>query len=101
MAMNWRLFPPVAVREQTRTVNGRTYTGTPGSVVTVPEQDGQVLQANGWTFVAPSGPTSARPVGKTGLYAAHRGAQFFDEALGKLIVFDGQTWRDPLNGNAV
>ncbi|MFH6786312.1 MULTISPECIES: hypothetical protein [Methylobacterium] len=101
MAMNWRLFPPVAVREQTRTANGRSYSGQPGGVVTVPEQDGQVLQANGWTFVAPSGPTSARQAGKTGLYAAHRGATFFDETLGKLIVFDGQAWRDPLNGNAV
>ncbi|MGF3025553.1 hypothetical protein ACQVP2_22345 [Methylobacterium aquaticum] len=95
------MFPPNAVREQTRVVNGRTYSGTPGSVVSVPEQDGQALQANGWTYIAPSGPTSARQTGKTGIYAAHRGAQFFDETLGKMIVFDGQTWRDPSNGNAV
>ncbi len=101
MPMNWRLFPPIAVSDRTRIVNRRTYSGQPGTVVSVPEQDGQMLQANGWTYIAPSGPTSARQAGKTGLYAAHRGAQFFDETLGKLIVFDGQTWRDPLNGNAV
>ncbi|UHC14349.1 hypothetical protein LRS73_17465 [Methylobacterium currus] len=101
MPMNWRLFPPITARDQTRIVNRRTYSGVPGTVVSVPEQDGQMLQANGWTYIAPSGPTSARPAGRTGLYAAHRGAQFFDESLGKLIVFDGQTWRDPLNGNAV
>ncbi len=100
MAMNWRMFPPNAVREQTRTVNGRTYSGTPGSVLSVPEQDGQILQANGWTSIAPSGPAS--PAGRQDRHLRRPPrAQFFDETLGKLIVFDGQTWRDPLNGNAV
>lgn len=101
MAFNWRMLPPIAVGHQTRTVNGRTYTGQPGAAVSVPEHDGQILQANGWTYVCPSAPTSGRPTGKVGIYAAHRGTVLYDETLNKVIAFDGSTWRDPVNGNAV
>jgi hypothetical protein len=99
--MNIRLLPPVSASEQTRVVNGRIYTATPGSVVDVLDADAQELQANGWIPVAPSGPSSARPVGTLGLYSAAAGQSFFDTTLNKLIVSDGQTWRDPAAGNAV
>jgi hypothetical protein len=99
--MNIRLLPPVSVAEQTRVVNGRTYTATPGNVVDVLDSDAAELQNNGWIFVAPSGPTASRPSGALGLYQASPGATYFDVTLGKLIVSDGQTWRDPVNGNAV
>ncbi len=40
------------------------YAGTPGQVFDVPDADGALLAANGWTFVSPSGLTSARPTGR-------------------------------------
>jgi hypothetical protein len=70
-------------------------------VIDVYDADAQELEANGWIPVAPSGPTSARPAGTLGLYSAAAGSTFFDTTLGKLIFSDGETWRDPANGNAV
>jgi hypothetical protein len=98
--MNIRLLP-VSVPAQTRVVNGRTYSSTPGNVVDVYDADAQVLEANGWIVVAPSGPTSARPSGTLGLYSAAAGQSYFDTTIGKLIISDGANWRDPSNGNAV
>ena len=99
--MNIRLLPPVSASEQTRVINGRTYSTAPGNVIDVWDADAQQLQANGWIPVAPSGPTSARPTGALGLYSAAAGQSYFDTTLGKLIISDGQNWRDPANGNAV
>jgi hypothetical protein len=51
-----------------------------------------------------SGPTSARPPinpNTSPPYTAAAGLHFFDSTIGKIIVFDGATWRDPVNGNAV
>jgi hypothetical protein len=99
--MNIRLLPPISVPAQTRVVNGRTYSSTPGNVVDVLDADAQEPQANGWIPVAPSGPTSSRPVGTLGLYQSAPGSTFFDTTLGKLIISDGATWRDVSNGNSV
>jgi hypothetical protein len=99
--MNIRLLPPVSVSEQTRVVNGRSYTAAPGSVIDVYDADAEQLEANGWIPIAPSGPTSARPTGTLGLYSAAAGQSFFDTTIGKYIVSDGVSWRDPANGNAV
>jgi hypothetical protein len=99
--MNIRLLPPVSVSKQTLVVNGRSYTAVPGSVVDVLDADAEQLQANGWIPVAPSGPTSARPVGTLGPYSAAAGQSFFDTTIGKLIISDGQAWRDPATGGAV
>jgi hypothetical protein len=99
--MNIRLIPPVSVSEQTRVVNGRTYSAAPGSVVDVLDADAQELQANGWIAVAASGPTSARPTGTLGLYNTLPGATYFDVTINKLIISDGQTLRDPATGGAV
>jgi hypothetical protein len=89
------------VAEQVRTVNGRTYSSTPGNVIDVLDADAQELQANGWIPIAPSGPTSERPAGTLGLYNALPGATYFDVTINKLIISDGASWRDPVNGNAV
>ena len=99
--MNWRMLPPVRVGERTRTVNGRTYSAQPNTALSVPEHDGQALQANGWVYVCASAPTSGRPTGKVGLYTNRSGALLYDETLGKIIVSDGTTWRDPATGAAV
>jgi hypothetical protein len=98
---NWRMLGPQSVAQQTRTVNGRTYSATAGQEIDVPDFDGQPLQANGWVFVAPSGPSSARPTGTVGQYPAIAGCEFFDTTLNYVIRYDGATWRNPATGAAV
>ena len=103
--MTHRLLPPTATAQQTIVVSGRTYSSTPGNAVDVPDLDSVTLQANGWILVALSGPTSGRPT-ETEISASSgsplsAGLKFFDTTIGKVIVFDGATWRDPANGNAV
>lgn len=90
-----RLLPPGDVRYQTQLVNGRAYRSSPGGYLDVPNCDAQVLEANGWTAVMPSGPTVDRPVNPS------RGALFFDSTLGKVIAFDGDSWRDPATANTL
>jgi hypothetical protein len=99
--MNSRMLGPANVQRQTMTVNGRTYTAAAGQPIDVPDFDGNALEANGWILVAPSGPSSARPAGTLGMYAAKPGVKFFDTTLDKLIEFDGAVWRDPSTGGAV
>lgn len=101
--MNRRLLPPSDPRYATCTVYGRTYTGTAGTPVTVPDSDGAALEANGWALVALSGPTGSRPRANdvTQQYQAVPGLKFFDETLNALIVFDGDVWRDPATGDVV
>jgi hypothetical protein len=104
MSMNFRVLPPVAVRSQTLTVNGRNYTGAPGVAMDVPDFDAQVLGANGWICCCPSGPTSARPTTNPNIsapYTAAPSSKFYDTSIGKMLIFDGATWRDPATGNAV
>jgi hypothetical protein len=81
--------------------NKMTYSSTPGTTIDVYDADAQVLEANGWIPVAPSGPTSARPVGTLGLYQAAPGTLFFDTTINKLIISDGVSWRDPRDGSSV
>jgi hypothetical protein len=107
MTVMHRLLPPVAVNQQTRIVNGRSYGPLqPGTVIDVPSFDSEILQANGWALVAQVGPTSARPtpslnpVGPEGSQAGP-GAKYHDSTIGALIVTDGVTWRSAVNGDAV
>jgi len=89
---------------QTTPVNGRSYTWSPGFVVDVADFDASVLGANGWTQVGLSGPTSARPTTNPNTnapYVAARGVQFYDTTIAKLITFDGQAWRSPVDGTLV
>ena len=101
-----RLLPPTTVSKQTMTANGRSYSGTPGSAQDVVNFDAGVLEANGWVFVALSGPTLARPtpsispIGAEGVQAGP-GLKDFDTTLDALIVCDGASWRSPIDGSAV
>ncbi|MCW2285691.1 hypothetical protein M2323_001985 [Rhodoblastus acidophilus] len=99
--MNIRMLPPTDVRYQSRTFCGRIYTGAPGVAIDVVDFDAAELSANGWVWIAPSGPTSSRPAGALGPYPAAPGVHFFDTTLNALIVFDGATWRNPATGTAV
>jgi hypothetical protein len=74
----------------------RTYSCPAGSSLDVPDFDARVLIANGWTKTADGvGATSARPI-QPQLHQS-----FHDTTLGHVIVWDGKTWRDPANGQAV
>lgn len=99
--MNRRLLPPTNPAYMSRTVNGRTYSRSPGIALDVPDFDAGMLSANGWIDCGPSGATAQRPSGMVGLYNASAGTKFFDTTLGLTIVSDGTNWRDPNNGNAV
>lgn len=94
--MNRRLLPPLNVQMQTLSVDGRSYSGTPGQVLDVPDFDAGQLEANGWTPIAQSGTTAQRPA----LAAVARGTHYFDTTLAALIAWDGATWRNPATGAA-
>ena len=104
---NYRMMPPAIVAggpvtsQQSMTVNGRNYSGAPGSVADIPDVDAQVLAANGWVKVGASGATAQRPTSTSAPFKAAPGAQYWDTSLSKLIFFDGVAWRDPATGNAV
>ncbi len=67
-----------------------------GAVIDAHESDVHALESAGYTPVAPSGATAARPPGPA------KGQRFLDTTLGKLIVADGGgVWRDPVTGAAV
>lgn len=93
------LGPPIAV---TTVANGRAYAGAPGGVYDVIDGDADVLGANGWTKVCPSGTTAARPPKQhLGPYVAAPGFRFFDTTRGEIIVFDGENWRSPVSSALV
>jgi hypothetical protein len=85
----FRMLPAVLASHQTRVVNGRTYSGSPGSAADIADFDAEVLSANHWTKVALSGPTSARPsplTGATAPYLAKEGTQFLDTTLNQIAA---------------
>jgi hypothetical protein len=98
MILNHRVLVPSDPRSLGAIANGRRYPATPGTVISVPESDARVLEANGWIYIVESGPTSARP---SNINARVRGALFFDETLGLFIVFGGSAWRDATTGAVV
>ena len=96
--MTMRVMPPESGNYPSITVNGRTYTCALGSTLDVPDQDGAIMTHNGWTFAANgggSGATAQRPA------APNKRQIFFDQTLGKDVVFDGRVWRDPATGASV
>jgi hypothetical protein len=92
-----RLLPPAGTHSA-QSANGRSYDPASAAYFDAPVQDAAVLSANGWTDIGPSGPTSARPpVGAPtsgNPTTAVRGLFYVDTDLGKIIVYDGATWRD-------
>jgi hypothetical protein len=91
-----RLLPPASGPKlnQPTISNGRSYQAAPGTALDVPDFDADGLKAAGWSFVAISGPTSARPTSGLGLNNLFTGQRYFDTSLGLDIIFDGVSWRD-------
>jgi hypothetical protein len=78
------------------TVNGRTFTCAPNSLITVQNQgDLFALEANGWQRVSRNGagPTTARP--SANLF---RGQEWLDTTLGLTVIYDGVAWRSTVTG---
>lgn len=84
-----RLIPPAAGSQIT--VHGRKYDPANGAVDAF-EQDSGRLQANGWIFLAPSGPTTQRPDTAVGNYPRVNGAKFWDTTIAHLVVWNGKNW---------
>jgi hypothetical protein len=84
--------------------NGRTYVPVVGTPQDLSDSDAEVLAANNWLRLGLIGTTAQRPginAWNVGAYAAQRGSVYLDTTLGKVIVFDGVSWRDAFSGTAV
>ena len=99
--MTMRLLPPINPVFQRCVANGRQYAATPGAVIDAPDWDASILGANGWIAVCRVGTTAQRPTGTADPNSPTPGTQFYDTTLGALIIFDGATWRSPVDGSAV
>jgi hypothetical protein len=100
----YRMLASTVVSAQSRTVNGRTYSAVPGQALDIFDADAETLAANGWISVCLSGPTTQRPstnMNGSPPYTAVAGFKFLDTTLGKIIVFDGANFRDPVTGASV
>jgi hypothetical protein len=80
------------------TLNGRTYTA--GAFIDMPDFDGSVAAANGWTIMGYVGTTAQRPTPQDPAPILSVGLKYVDTTLGKLVSWDGSTWRDPVTGLA-
>lgn len=91
------LMHPPATGAMSATVNGRTYTATPGNPAAVPDFDVTALESNGWIRADFTGTTAQRPV----LKAVDKGYKFHDTTVGAQILWDGKAWRHATTGAAV
>ncbi len=92
-------YAPGNVTSFTDTGAGNTG-GTPNvnATVDMPDDDARIAGANGWLRVANGvGATTARPAWTLD----QDGFTFLDTTLGFIIVWDGQSWRNPLTGAVV
>ena len=92
-----RLFPPASGGHPSMTVNGRPYSCALNATVDVPQSDGQVLLANGWTKAADAVGTTAQRLTATPL----QGMSWHDTTLNLTVVHEGAVWRNPATGAAV
>ena len=90
-----RMLPPPG--GATTRVNGRSFTCAAGATIDVADFDADLLEVNGWTKAAAggAGASAARPANPP------RKTVFHDTTLGRNIVWDGKSWRDPDSGAAV
>jgi hypothetical protein len=80
----------------------RVYTAGPGQTIDAagpPDGDAAVLTSQGFGLVGPSGSTALRNTLAPGYFKA--GALFVDLTLGRVIMFDGNAWRDVVTAAVV
>jgi hypothetical protein len=92
-----RMLAPAGPATTTTRVNGRAYTGTPGTPIDVPDFDAFALEANGWltTALHGVGTTAARPLNP------FKGMVYLDTTLAVPIKYDGANWRNQSSGASV
>ena len=84
------MLPPTTIATQTMSRERSAIHRAPGDYLDVPASDASVLRANGWTEIAMSGATTARPV------PASRSQHCLRPHIsGVTITYDGSKWRDP------
>jgi hypothetical protein len=90
---NVQVFPSASAPTK-MTVNGRVYSCSVGSVITVPDNDAFVLCSNGWLRSAAdgAGPTAARPTKAANGTPIRTGFQYFDSDIGMTIIWNGKSW---------
>ena len=108
------MFPPAVANPATNPIaaSGGIYSSPIGTPIDVPVNDVPRLLGNGWSCLTRGGghgsiewglvgTTAQRPTGKLGSnLPLDAGAQYIDTTIGKIIVWDGATWRD-YTGSAV
>jgi hypothetical protein len=80
----------------------RYYSASAGQTIDaqgLPDADAALLVSQGFLLVAPSGTTALRNTLPPGYFKA--GQLYADLSLGKLILFDGANWRDPISAAVV
>ena len=80
----------------------RYYTAGPGQTIDAqgpPDGDAAVLVSQGFALVGPSGTTALRNGLAPGYFKA--GTLFVDLTLGRVIMFDGNVWRDVVTAAVV
>jgi hypothetical protein len=79
---------------------GRSYSVVQGAVLDLPTDDAHL--GHGYVTVALSGTTAQRPKsGDPDVPNLRAGALFVDTTLGKVIVWTGANWRDPITATVV
>ncbi|PNG27642.1 hypothetical protein [Methylocella silvestris] len=99
------VLPPGNGLRNSQSVGGVVFSCQPGSTLTVPRSVAQALSAAGWLIGAQVVTSATRPARQAAQpNGAPRPEEFgesvFDQTIGKLIIWDGWTWRD-LTGAAV
>jgi len=73
----------------------------PGATLDVPIGDAAGLGSLGWIPVGQVGPTSGRPALRPPGSGTDVGTFYCDTTLTLVIIWDGETWRNPLTGASV
>ena len=90
-----RILPPGTAANSSISINGRSYSATPGIILDVPDFDAHVLEANGWMstiLFGAVGQTSARPA------KPKKWERFLDTTIADMVIWDGVTWRHHVTG---
>jgi hypothetical protein len=89
------MLPPMTGPSVTLNIEGRQYAGKQGQPQAIPLEDARILARNGWLMVGHAALSSGRPV------TPQRGELCVDLEPKRLLMFDGEAWRDVFTGGVV